>query len=140
MKLVVVFDTSVLFSAIGWKGKPSQCVQFACGGRIEGITCTEILDELADKLSIKLAFSNQQIIETIGSLQIFLKPVAITGRMTGLCADPKDDMVLECALAAGATQVVSSDKKHLLSLKQFRGIDIVSPAELIRLIEATAPA
>jgi predicted nucleic acid-binding protein len=36
--------------------------------------------------------------------------------------------------------VVSSDKKHLLSLKQFRRIDIVSPAELIRIVEATAPA
>ena len=138
-KLVVVFDTSVLFSAIGWSGKPSQCLQLARDGRIKGVTCTEILDELAEKLSIKLAFSNQQIIETVGSLQIFLKSVAITGRMTGLCADPKDDMVLECALAAAATEVVSSDKKHLLPLKQFRGIDIVSPAELIRLIEA-APA
>ncbi len=108
-------------------------------GRIEGVTCTEILDELADKLSIKLAFSNQQLIEVIGSLQIFLKPVAITGQMTGLCADPKDDMVLECALVAGATHVVSSDKKHLLTLQQFRGIGIVSPAQLIGLVTAFAP-
>jgi uncharacterized protein len=138
MKLVVVFDTSVLFSAIGWKGKPSQCVQFARDGRIDGVTCAEILDELAEKLAIKLAFNSQQIIEIIGSLQIFLKPVAITGQMTNLCADPKDDMVLECALIANATQVVSSDKKHLLSIKQFRGIDIVSPAELIRIVGAAA--
>jgi predicted nucleic acid-binding protein len=52
--------------------------------------------------------------------------------------DPKDDMVLECALVARATQVVSSDKKHLLSLKQFRGIGMVSPAELIRIVETAA--
>jgi predicted nucleic acid-binding protein len=96
--------------------------------------------QLADKLTAKLAFSNQQIVEVIGSLQIFLRPVVITGQMTNLCADPKDDMVLECALASQATQVVSSDKKHLLSLKQFRGISIVSPAELIRMVEAAPQA
>jgi putative PIN family toxin of toxin-antitoxin system len=138
MKLVVVFDTSVLFSAVGWSGKPSQCLQLARDGRIEGVTGTEILDELSEKLAAKLAFSDQQIIEVVGSLQIFLKPVAITCQMTNLCADPKDDMVLECALVAGATQVVSSDKKHLLSLKQFRGIGMVSPAELIVMVETAA--
>jgi len=76
------------------------------------------LNELADKLDVRLGFTNEQIIEIIGSLQLFLKPVEISGRMTGLCpADPKDDMVLECALAAKATHLVSGDKKHLLPIK-----------------------
>ena len=120
MKPVVVFDTGVLFSAVGWKGKPSQCVQFARDGRIEGVTCAEILDELADKLGLKLQFTLQEIIRVIGSLQLFLRPVTITGRMEGLCpADPKDDMILECALVAKASHVVSSDKKHLLALNSF---------------------
>lgn len=136
MKLRVVFDTSVLFSAIGWSGKPSQCVQFARDGRIDGATCIPILDELAEKLQLKLGFTAQQIIETVGSLQLCLKPVTITGKMTGLCPDPKDDMVLECALSAAATHIVSSDKKHLLALKQFRGIEIIPPAELVRLVKA----
>lgn len=94
MKLVVVFDTSVLFSAIGWGGKPGQCVQFARDGRIDGMTCTEILNELGEKLAQKLGFTDEQIVETIGSLQLFLRPVTITGGMAGLCPDPKDDMVL----------------------------------------------
>lgn len=139
MKLVVVFDTSVLMSAVGWGGRPGRCVQLARDGRIEGVTCVEILDELADKLSAKLGYSNEQVVRVIGSLQLFLRPIAITGTMTGLCADPKDDMVLECALAAPATHVVSGDKKHLLSLGQFRGIPIISPAELERVVQAATP-
>src|SRR5437667_9141868 len=107
MKPVVVFDTNVLFSAIGWSGKPAQCVQLAREGRIEGVTCTEILNELAEKLALKMEFTNPQIIEIIGSLLVFFKTVVITGKMAGLCEDPKDDMVLECALVAHATQVVS---------------------------------
>ena len=41
-------------------------------------------------------------------------------------------MVLECALAGEADYIVSGDKKHLLPLRQFRDIPIVSPAEFLR--------
>jgi predicted nucleic acid-binding protein len=40
--------------------------------------------------------------------------------------------VLECALAAKADYIVSGDRRHLLPLKAFRGIPIVSPAEFLR--------
>lgn len=131
MNIAAVFDTGVLLSAIGWGGKPGQCLRMARDGDIDGLTCVEILDELAEKLASKLQFDNQRIVEVIGSLQLVLRPVAISGKMTGLCADPHDDMVLECALVGGATHVISGDKKHLLSLRQISGIPIVSPAELI---------
>ena len=58
----------------------------------------------------------------------------ISAQMRGACADPKDDMVLECAVVAGATHIVSGDIKHPLSMKGFRGIAVVSPAELLRLV------
>lgn len=46
--------------------------------------------------------------------------------------DPGDEMVLECALAAEADYIVSGDKKHLLPLRQFREIPIVSPSDCLR--------
>ncbi len=51
-------------------------------------------------------------------------------RATGATPDPGDEMILECAAAAAADFIVSGDKKHLLALRQFQGIPIVSPAEL----------
>jgi predicted nucleic acid-binding protein len=45
-------------------------------------------------------------------------------------------MVLECALAAETHYLVSGDQKHLLSLREFRGIQIVSPAALLRLLSS----
>ena len=53
-------------------------------------------------------------------------------RAGGATPDPNDEMVLECALAAEADAIVSGDKKHLLSLRKFRGIAIVSPSDLLR--------
>jgi len=138
-RFVVVFDTNVLFSAIGWAGTPRRCLDLAQGGAMDAITCEPIMEELAAKLGRKLAFSDRQVLETTLHLMRFMRPVAITGTMTGLCADPKDDMVLECALAASATHVVSGDKKHLLALRQFRGIPIISPAELERVVAPGTP-
>jgi predicted nucleic acid-binding protein len=45
-------------------------------------------------------------------------------------------MILECAQAAGADYIVSGDKKHLLALREFRGIPIVGPADFLRLLPA----
>ena len=57
-------------------------------------------------------------------------------RASGATVDPDDEMVLECALAAEADFIVSGDKKHLLALRQFRSIPIVSPAEFLRRLPA----
>ena len=47
-------------------------------------------------------------------------------RARGATDDPDDEMVLECALAAGADFLVSGDKRHLLKLRAFRGVKIVT--------------
>jgi len=138
-RLLVVFDTNVLFSAIGWAGKPRRCLELARANTIEAVTCEPIMEELARNLRQKLRFTDRQVLETSLYLMRFMGVVAISGTLKGACADPKDDMVLECAVAAGATQIVSGDKKHLLSMKQFQGIAIVSPAELIQRAEAASP-
>jgi predicted nucleic acid-binding protein len=46
-------------------------------------------------------------------------------------ADPTDNRILECAVAAGSEVIVSGDK-HLLGLGNFRGIEIVSVGEFLQ--------
>ena len=45
-----------------------------------------------------------------------------------LLADPDDDYVLACALAANADWIVSGDR-HLLNLKHYHGMRIIDAAE-----------
>jgi predicted nucleic acid-binding protein len=45
--------------------------------------------------------------------------------------DPKDDMVLELAVAAGARFVVTHNKRHFDGTGRF-GIEAVSPSELLK--------
>ena len=46
-------------------------------------------------------------------------------------ADPEDDKFIECALSCQANYIISGDK-HLLNLKNYEGIEIVSPAEFFK--------
>jgi uncharacterized protein len=47
------------------------------------------------------------------------------------CSDPRDDRILEAAVAGGAKLILSGDKA-LLVLNPFRGVAILTPAEYLR--------
>jgi putative PIN family toxin of toxin-antitoxin system len=131
VRSIAVFDTNILFSALGWKGKPFECVQLARFGTVEGVTCREILDELGEKLEIKLAFTPEKVVAVLADLLTFLRVVPITGTLKAIPADPDDDKILECAEVAGATHIVTGDRRHLLPMKSFNGIPIVTAAEFL---------
>lgn len=46
-------------------------------------------------------------------------------------ADPADDQVLACAVSASADRIVSGDR-HLLEIRSFRGISILTAQEYLR--------
>ena len=49
-----------------------------------------------------------------------------------VCRDPEDDQILELAVNGNATYIVTGDA-DLLVLNPFRGIEIVTPAEFLKL-------
>ncbi len=46
-------------------------------------------------------------------------------------ADPDDNQFLEVAIECGADYLITGDKKHLLPLHPFRGIQIVQPHDFL---------
>lgn len=111
----VVFDTNILFSAVGWVGNPHHCVQAARQGKCFSVTCEGILAELAEKLQIKRGFSAAKAAEATDEIRLFSKIVTIPGTLRVVAADPDDDAVLECAAIGQAQYLVSGDR-HLLAL------------------------
>ena len=51
--------------------------------------------------------------------------------------DPKDDMVVACAVEGKADYIISGDP-HLIKLGRYAETRIVSPAEFVRLLDAVA--
>ena len=121
---IVVFDTSVLLSAIDWGGKPSRCLELARTEQIIGVTCREILEELSAKLESKLDFTPMQAAAVVADLLSAFTFVIISGDLRAVLADPKDDMILECGIVAGADFIVTGDRRHLLPIGTFQEMRI----------------
>jgi len=57
--------------------------------------------------------------------------VTPTEKLNVIQDDPKDNMFLEAAVAGSVNWIVSGDKRHLLPLKTFREIPIISTREFL---------
>ncbi len=57
--------------------------------------------------------------------------VTIRKKIAIITADPSDNKFLECAIAGKADCIVSGDKKHVLPLKHYQKIPILSPKEFL---------
>jgi uncharacterized protein len=54
----------------------------------------------------------------------------VTGELRGVCRDPKDDIVLECAALASADSIVTGDR-DLLVLSFYRNSQIIIPRQYL---------
>ena len=132
--LKIVCDTNVIVSSLlSEYGNPRRIVDAAIEKRIANHTSPEMLKELAKVLKEYLEFSDENIQSTIGVVLGYSLQTNPTERIREVMKDPKDDIVLECAVACDADFIVSGDR-HLWELKEFRGIKIVKPAEFFKLI------
>ena len=140
MQFVAVFDTNVPLSGLIWQGAPARCLALARGGRVTGITCSQILAELADVLRRKLRLPETRIDECLAELLSFLALVRITGQLSAVANDPSDDKILECGAAGCASFIVTGDRRHLLPLGTFRGMRIVRPSEFLAATGSEEPS
>lgn len=132
--MTVVLDTNVVVSACFRKGSPHLCLVSWAEGRFQAVISPPLLAEYEETYQeLCLQYPDRHPVNWIGALAEAAELVFPVERVTGVTADPFDDMVLECALAAEAEYLVSGDKKHLLPLKEFRGIRILNPMDFLTL-------
>lgn len=129
----VVFDTNVVASASFWRGAPFDCLAAWAQGRCVAVVSSTLLAEYHETVEeLRLDYPGRKCVEWVTALTEAAELVFPVERAAGATPDPDDEMILECALAAEVNFIVSGDKKHLLVLRQYQGIPIVSPAEFLR--------
>lgn len=127
----VVFDTNILISALlSLNGAPFRCIALARSGLVQSVTCTEILDEFAEKLRTKFAFDEERVLQAAGEIRECSEVVAVPGILRVVADDPDDDVVIECAVVGEASVIVSGDK-HLRSLARYQTIPIFTAADFL---------
>lgn len=135
MQSVVVFDTNILLSALfSPNGKPFRCLELAREGKVQSVTCREIIEEFQEKLHNKFKYSLQDSQAAADLVFNYSQLVTITNTLNSGIADPDDNMILECAVVSSATHIVTGDKRHLLPLGIYQGISVINAADFLVLV------
>jgi putative PIN family toxin of toxin-antitoxin system len=121
----VVLDANVAIAAAATRGLCDAVLEL-CIERHRIVLCRGILAEIEDKLRRKLRIPPAIVAEYVKYLENNAQVVEPATIPSAACRDPEDLMVLGVALSGGADVVVTGDH-DLLSLKSFKGVQIVAP-------------
>lgn len=127
----VVVDSNVYISALVFGGVPQQVLDLIYSHGLPLYISQSIMDEVAGTLSEKFNWTREEI-------NLFLPPLwerCILIRPTirlKVCADPDDNHVLECAVAAQADFLITGNTKHFP--KSYKTTTVISPRQLLELL------
>ncbi len=127
----IVLDTNTIVSGVIAPGPPRQLLHAAIAGVFDLCTSETLLAELLDVLSRtkftarlnEAGLTPTEVVDDIRKLAVVVSPPVVPRVIAN---DPDDDHVLACALASGADLLVSGDRRDLLPLGSYQGIDIVT--------------
>jgi len=131
----IVLDTNVLVSSVIASGPSAAILDAVRKSRFTMITSAHLLEEFSDVISRRrIARKYPRAAQEAEALLDFLRAFAtmVPGILgpEKVSADRDDDFVLACALDGGADCIVSGDP-HLLDLKSYKGIPILTPREFV---------
>jgi len=133
--LRVVADSNVLVSALLWTGTPYEIIKLAENKKIKLYSSLPIIEEISEVLIRpkfierigELKTTPEELIESLLSIVEIVHPILFINEIK---SDSDDNRILECGIAAGADFIVSGDP-HLLRIKSFRNIPIVTPRKFV---------
>ena len=135
--LKIVFDTNVYISAfLTKKGKAEEAFMLVVRGDVELYSSIPIITEMAGKLRGKFSWDDDSVKRSVKFVAAVANIVKPDDRIDLLKDDP-DNRILECARHAGADIIVTGDR-HLLSLKVFEGIRILTIREFLDIYRRSA--
>jgi uncharacterized protein len=101
----------------------------------EAIVAETVATLMREKHRVRYRYSAERVeqfrrtlTDTAGALLRDLPPIRAVPN------DPKDDMIVATAVAAGADYLVTGDRRHLLPLGTYAGVRIVTPRQFLDLL------
>ena len=131
----VVFDTNVLVSAMIKAGKPRDLFNKLIKYKqliLSRAILEEFLDVIEDPKVVKYA-SEQNVAVFLDILRNAARIVQVKSRFKAVKEDPDDDIIVQAAYDGKADYIVSGDR-HLLALKEFKGIKILTIDEMLNVL------
>ncbi len=105
-------------SAFNFGGVPRRIIEMGISGDIRLAISGDLLAEVSRVQTEKFKWAPDRLKEWEHDILTFTEKVQPVKRVDVISADPTDNRILECAVAAGADYIVTGDK-HLLRLLAF---------------------
>ena len=131
----IVLDTNIFISGIFWSGD-SEKILFDWGnGKYKLIISTEIIREIVETLmDFKIQIPTNMLLLWISILSMNSNIVEPQEEINVVKEDADDNKFIEAAIEGNANYIITQDK-HLLKIKEFRGIKILTPKEFLDAIK-----
>jgi len=126
-----VVDTNVFISSF-FGGNPRKIVDLWKQDRLQLCLSQAIIEEYIEVL-LRLGLQNNSEIKEL--LSLFAKGgntlfTSSTEPVSLIADDPDDNKFIECAISLNAEYIISGDK-HLLKIKKYLNIKILSPLDFM---------
>ncbi len=132
----VVLDTNVYISALVFPGGVcDQVIRVMRMGSVKCFVSPDILTEFRRVLIEKFKFTEEEATDACDRIIAIAQLIYPRFRVQKIKSPDADNRILECAVEADAKLLVSGDKKHLIPLKSFQGVTIISPAEFLDFLD-----
>lgn len=133
----VVLDTNILISALLFKGRLEPIFNLIEDNEITLCFIPSTFQEFKEVIGRKkfqprldeLRLGADEIVEAVLAQSRLLPEPG--KKISAIKDDPSDDKFLDSAIACRASFIISGDK-HLLRLRGFQGIPIITPREFLR--------
>ncbi|MBI2941819.1 MAG: putative toxin-antitoxin system toxin component, PIN family [Chloroflexi bacterium] len=139
--LKAVIDNNLLVSyALTRNETISRLIGHWAQGTFLYLASPAIIEELKQVLSRprlreRMVADPQALIDVVEQETVQTPGQLVLG---GVCRDPKDEMLIECAVEGQAHYIVSGDR-DLLELGAYQGIKIIRPVEFVAILDALSP-
>ena len=128
----VTVDTNFLISATQWDYSVAhKLLKKFILSDAEIFTTQDILDETAEVLERDFEYSKGDAENIIEKILLFAKPIKTKQKIDVVKDDTDDNKVIECAIESTSDYIVTYDR-HLLKLKDYKGIKIMKPEEILK--------
>ena len=134
-----ILDTNIFLSGIHWSGASNKVLREWFIGSFVSVSSPQINQELFIQLrDFKIQMEIEEI-EWWEDIVLEKSILVIPKRKVNVVKDdPDDNKFIEAALEGKADYIVTQDR-HLLHIKEFEGIKIVSPEEFLRILKTENP-
>jgi putative PIN family toxin of toxin-antitoxin system len=131
----IVIDTNVVVSALLFGGAPGELIPLWEAGNIQPKASKEIIEEYIRVFAYpKFNLSEEEINFLLyHEILPYFEVVRVSRGRVIIRDDPSDDKFIRCAKAGKASIIISGDR-HLLRLKSYGKIKILTPSQFLKAI------